>query len=49
MGTTQPEIGQLITVRGLQCRITRIHPLGTLDVEATDGSGRCFRLSGLSF
>jgi hypothetical protein len=42
-------IGAIVNVRGIECRIFRIRPAGTLDVEATDGSGRCWRLSGLAF
>lgn len=44
----KPEIGQLVTVRGVRCRITAVLPLGTIEVEALDGS-KAFRLSGLSF
>jgi len=44
----KPKIGQLITVRGIVCRIAKIHPLGTLDVLEINGP-RAFRLTGLSF
>lgn len=44
---TKPQIGQLVTVRGVACRITAILPAGTVEVEAVDGSGRCWRVSGL--
>ena len=46
---TTPKLGQLVTVRGIECRVIAIRPAGTIDVEATDGSGRCFRVSGLPF
>lgn len=46
---TTPKLGELVTVRGIECRIIGIHPAGTIDVEATDGSGRCWRVSGLPF
>lgn len=46
---TPPVIGQLVTVRGIECRIIAIRPMGTVDVEATDGTGRCWRVSGLPF
>ena len=41
-------IGQVCRVRGVWCRIIAIRPLGTIDVEAIDGSGRCWRVSGLA-
>ncbi|KKL04367.1 hypothetical protein LCGC14_2616790 [marine sediment metagenome] len=42
-------IGQLVRMPAAypECRIVKIRPLGTIDVEATDDSGRCWRLSGL--
>lgn len=39
-------LGSIITVYGVACRIYRVHKFGTFDVEATDGSGRCWRVSG---
>ena len=45
---SKPQIGQLVTVYGQQCRIIAIHDFGTIDVETLDGS-RCYRLSGLAF
>ena len=44
-----PTLGQLVTVRGIECRIIAIRPFGTIDVQPTDGSERCWRVSGLSF
>lgn len=38
--------GDLVDVRGIECRVFLVRPCGTVDVEATDGSGRCFRLTG---
>lgn len=43
-----PELGQIIRIRGLFCRIVRIRPFGTIDVESLDGS-RAFRVSGLAW
>lgn len=45
---TAPYIGQFVTVHGLECRIIAIRPMGTIDVETTDGTCRCFRVSGLA-
>lgn len=42
-----PKIGDLIDVRGIRCRIYALLPLGTIEAEAIDGSGRCYRVSGL--
>jgi hypothetical protein len=42
----KPKINQIIIVRGIRCRIFKIHPLGTIDVCEIGGS-RAFRLSGL--
>lgn len=44
-----PHIGQTCQVYGVWCTIIAIHPFGTIDVEAMDGSGRYWRVSGLSF
>lgn len=43
----RPEVGMLITVHGKRCRIFKVHPAGTIDVVALDGSG-AWRVSGLS-
>lgn len=48
LNTTAPKIGQLVTVRGIACRITVIRPMGTIDVESLCGK-YAFRVSGLSF
>lgn len=45
---SEPTIGQLVTVRGVQCRIVKVRPMGTIDVVALDGS-RAWRVSGLAF
>lgn len=45
----KPKIGQLVTVYGIRCRIYAIYAAGTIDVEACDGSERCWRLTGLAF
>lgn len=43
-----PVIGQLITVRGIACRIIKIRPFGTLDVVSLCGN-HAWRVSGLVF
>lgn len=48
MKPNPPAIGQTITVRGVACRIVKIHPFGTLDCVSLDGK-HAFRVSGLSF
>jgi hypothetical protein len=40
------KVGQPMTVRGVACRVTKILPAGTVEVEAVDGSG-AWRVSGL--
>ncbi len=44
----KPAIGQIITVRGVTCRIVKILAFGTIDVVSLDGS-RAFRMTGLNF
>ena len=44
----KPSLNQLITVRGILCRIVKILPFGTLDVVAVN-SNHAFRVSGLNF
>ncbi len=41
-------LGQVVTVYGVRCRIFKVHPFGTIDVEALDGS-KCWRVSGLGW
>jgi len=41
------QIGALVTVRGVPCRVVRIRPCGTIDVLALDGSG-AWRVSGVA-
>jgi hypothetical protein len=45
----RPNIGDWCDVYGVRCVITAVRPFGTIDVEAQDGSGRCWRVSGLAF
>lgn len=44
----KPQVGQIVKVYGHDCRIFKIHPLGTIDVVRVDGS-KAYRLSGLAF
>lgn len=44
----RPNIGDRIMVRGIECRIFKVHAFGTVDVETVDGS-RAWRVSGLAF
>lgn len=37
-----------MTVRGIKCRITKVLPLGTLEVESLCGN-YAYRVSGLNF
>lgn len=41
-----PMVGQVVTVRGQDCRIVRVLPMGAIEVVTLDGS-RAYRLSGL--
>lgn len=41
------KIGDLVEARGQRCRVTRVHPFGTYDVETVDGA-RCYRITGLA-
>ena len=43
----KPNLGDIITVRGIRGRIVKIHPFGTVDV-VTD-SGAHYRITGLPF
>lgn len=45
--TNKPKVGQRMTVRGMLCTIIKVHPFGTVDVEAPNG--RNFRVTGLAF
>lgn len=45
--TTTPQVGMPCTVRGVRCRVITILPMGTVEVMATDGTERCWRVSGL--
>lgn len=44
----KPKIGQIMVVYGLKCRIFKIHPFGTVDVEEINGP-HVYRITGLSF
>jgi hypothetical protein len=44
----KPKIGQTFVVYGVQCRITKVHSLGALDVVSLDGE-RAWRITGLPF
>lgn len=48
MNSKTPKIGMIVKVRGMDCKIFKIHPLGTIDVVSLDGE-KAFRLSGLPF
>jgi len=41
-----PQVGQVTKVRGVVCRISKVHPFGTIDVEEIDGL-RAWRITGL--
>jgi hypothetical protein len=43
-----PKIGMLVTVRGVQCRIVKVLPMGTIDVVSLDGD-HAWRVTGLPF
>jgi hypothetical protein len=40
-----PQVGDRVVVYGVSCVVFRVRPWA-VDVEATDGSGRCWRVSG---
>ena len=44
----RPKIGDIYYAYGFQCRICKIYPAGTMDVEEIDGP-HAYRVSGLSF
>lgn len=47
MKTYEPaRVGDRVIVRGVACVVYLVRPAGTVDVEAVDGSGRCWRVSG---
>ncbi len=43
-----PSVGQLMSVYGQACRVTRVYPFGTCDVLTCDGS-RAYRVTGLGW
>lgn len=44
----RPNVGDLCVVRGLMCKITKVLPFGTIDVEAIE-ENKAYRVSGLAF
>lgn len=48
MTKQKPVVGQLTTIYGVDCRIVKIHPFGTMDVVSLDGS-KSWRVTGLGF
>jgi hypothetical protein len=44
----RPNVGDLCTVRGLACKIVKVHPFGTIDVHAIE-QNKAFRVTGLAF
>ncbi len=44
----RPEIGMLMTVRGVKCRIVKVRKFGTVDVVSLCGA-YTWRVSGLPF
>lgn len=48
MKVTNPQVGMTMLVRGIKCRVVKIHPFGTLDVVSLCGN-YAYRVSGLSF
>lgn len=44
----RPVIGQIVTVRGLECRITKVLPFGTIECESIS-THHAFRVSGCMF
>lgn len=46
--SSKPTIGMRYLHRGIMCRIHAVHPFGTMDVVALDGSG-AWRVSGLGW
>lgn len=43
-----PQVGNIVIVRGVRCRIFKLHPFGTMDVEQIDGPN-AWRISGAPF
>ena len=44
----KPQVGMIVEVYGHKCRIYKMHPFGTMDVENV-ANGKCYRLSGLNY
>lgn len=44
----RPKVGAVVVVRGIECRVIKVYPFGTMDVEAVDGS-RAYRVTGLGW
>ena len=47
----RPNIGDLCTVRGLMCKVTKVFPFGTIEVISIDehNTNKAYRVSGLAF
>ena len=41
------KVGDVVTVYGTLCRVFKVHPFGTVDVEQIEGD-RAYRVSGLA-
>jgi hypothetical protein len=48
MNVTKPNVGDLITVRGTTCKVTKVYKFGTADVVSLDGK-RAWRVTGLGW
>lgn len=44
----KPQIGMIYIHAGKRCKITKVRPHGTIDIQALDGSGS-WRITGLWF
>lgn len=46
-----PKVGEVVRVEGLPMlvRVLVLRPFGTMDVQAIDGTERCWRVSGLGW
>ncbi len=48
VNSTRPNVGDLIVVRDLMCKVTKVYPFGTLDASAIE-ENQAFRVTGLAF
>lgn len=44
----RPKIGDLVSVRNVMCKVTKVLPFGTIEVSAIE-QNKAFRVSGLAF